>query len=305
MMTTFDPTTHTYFNAFGEQLMSVTEAIKKYIQPNLYKGVPDAVIDHAAERGRIIHEAIDRFEKGNAFGNTEYLDELAAYCNYSVEHPRVIEGTEVMLSDERIIAGTVDQIEKISVTERAIADLKTTSAVNTEYLQWQLSLYAYLYELTNPAHKVTKLYCIHIRGNECKRVDIDRLPDYAVHALLKAIEEKAEHFDNPMKASNEQVDALVNQYLKLSVECTELEEVLKLKKEHMDAILEELKQRMDKLGQTEIKTKGATITRTKDSSRKTFNKELFLKKYTEADYNACLKETPITGKCKIKFDLPF
>lgn len=54
-----------------------------------------------------------------------------------------------------------------------------------EYLSWQLSVYAVLFEAENPGMKVEGLGCNWLRKSEEAFWIIDRKPDYLVHELLK------------------------------------------------------------------------------------------------------------------------
>lgn len=298
---TFDKLTHTYFNNEGKPMISVTTAIKKYILPNLYAGVKDDVLAAAAQRGNDIHTRIDAIEKGFPFADNANFPEVVAYLKWKEDNERKVMNTEMAVTDDRLIAGTIDQVEDTGDFKRAICDLKTTSVVNTEYLEWQLSLYAYLLENTY-GFEVTELYCLHLRGDKCEKVVINRLPDTAILALLTAIEEDAETFDNPMKASCTEADDLVARYKALSIEALDYEVALKQKKAEMDAILASLKTLCDERGQREMETAHGLVKRGKDTIRNTFSKDIFLAKHPDMqeDIESSTKATTIEGKVTIK-----
>ncbi len=67
----------------------------------------------------------------------------------------------------------------------SLGDIKTTASLDREYLSWQLSIYAYLFELQNPLIKVDKLFGIWLRGNKSELVEIERKPDAEVKRLLE------------------------------------------------------------------------------------------------------------------------
>ena len=82
----------------------------------------------------------------------------------------------------------------IELSSLALADIKTTYNYNEEYVTWQLSIYAYLFELQNPGLKIDKLFCCwtkkkKVNGeerffHEC--YELKRKPVAEVVALIEA-----------------------------------------------------------------------------------------------------------------------
>ena len=147
-MISFDKQTHTYTND-GRLLLSVTEVIKRYVFPDLYSNVPDEVLAKAAERGTATHAIIEKYIKGT-LTNEEYEEnksDVDAFVNEIDKRHLFLGQSECIVSDSELLAGTIDIIGLFNEGkgERVIiADIKTTSKLNIEYLQWQLSLYSYL-----------------------------------------------------------------------------------------------------------------------------------------------------------------
>ena len=67
----------------------------------------------------------------------------------------------------------------------SIADIKTTYNLDKEYLSWQLSIYAYLFEMQNPLIKVDKLFGVWLRGDKSELVPIVRKSDVEVQRLME------------------------------------------------------------------------------------------------------------------------
>lgn len=191
----FDAFTHTYF--CGEkELIGVTTLMKKHgLSPN-YSGIDAHVLNHAAARGTAIHHTLEIYDNGLTViqpvtvddneGGTLTLDtsaELKAYRELGLN----VLASEYLVSDNKIVASSID---KVLATENEnevdLADIKTTSTLHTAALEWQLSIYAYLFELQNKGIKVRDLYGIHVRDGKAKSVKIRRLEDSEIKSLLKA-----------------------------------------------------------------------------------------------------------------------
>jgi len=303
-MIRFDELTHTYTREDGKELISVTTAIKKYIQQGLYDNVPAAVLEKARAKGSAIHERIDALEKGLPFADAENYPEYVAYLDWCKANPRYIACTEEMVTDNELIAGTIDQVEAIKCGEVAIADLKTTAAVNKEYLAWQLSLYAYMWEKMNPASKVVALYCIHLRGEKCEKVIINRLPDEAINALLECIASGSETFDNPLKRIDDDADKLVERYAELAGECADFEAVLKAKQKDMEAILAQLSKMAENEEKDSLRAVRGTFCRATVGEKRIFNKDTFFTAHPELkDFEKDgIKVSVVNNKAKITWN---
>lgn len=300
MNITFEPLTHTYTNAEGKELISVTTAIRKYIQPDLYAGVPTAILNAAAERGTNIHAHIDALEKGIPFADTDDIPEMVSYKKWREQNipSDMVVRTEQIVSDGEIIAGTIDMVAH-NGNETWLFDVKTTYALNIEYLRWQLSLYAYCL-----GGDISRFGCLWVHDGECKEVEIERVPSYAVESLLDAIKHdiSPDEWRNPMYAAPDDAEALVSEYRKLSIEIADYAEVVDIKNKRMNAILEELKAIGQREGKDKMQTSAGLVTISKDATRKTFSKDLFLSKYPEFEemLKEGMKESIIIGKAKIK-----
>lgn len=93
-MINYDSGTHTYWNGL-DQLISVTQLLKKHgIAPD-YSEVPESVLEAAAKKGTDIHESIHKFivyGEDKAFYQF-HLDEFIRLCK---EHNIVCEDSEII-----------------------------------------------------------------------------------------------------------------------------------------------------------------------------------------------------------------
>jgi len=180
---TFTDNPHSY-HLDGRELKGVTTMMEKMLFPDKYKGVPQANLDRAASYGTMVHKAVETFNCLD-YVEPEYRSEVDNYYTLCQETGLTHVQSEYLVSDEKTVASKVDCVFINKKGEIVLADLKTTSGgLDKEYLQWQLSIYAYLFELQNPGLKVKGLYGIWLRHDECKIEQYPRLKSDAVAALI-------------------------------------------------------------------------------------------------------------------------
>lgn len=147
---------HEYWLGF-QQLVGVTEVLKQVIFYDKYTGIDSEVLDRAARRGTAIHEAVQAHLLGMPYEPSpdtedyrlEAMRALQAWINYeqgsdlrAMCQPECV---EYLVSNEVDIASKIDVVFKFRSGEKnsyVLADIKTTSEFDEEYLSWQLSIYA-------------------------------------------------------------------------------------------------------------------------------------------------------------------
>lgn len=167
----YDDDTHTYI-CEGIIVPSVTQVLKRKFD-GMYESVSPEVLRQAGERGTAIHKAIEDYcTKGIDTGAKEvrHFRFLEYYYNIKPiknEIPIIVSRDGVPVT-----AGRLDMIIDIG-TYRAVADIKTTSTLNKEYLAYQLNLYRLgVLQCYPELGNITNLYGIHIRDNTRKLVPI-------------------------------------------------------------------------------------------------------------------------------------
>lgn len=184
----FNEEDHTYF-LDDKQLQGITGMISRQLFPDKYKDVPEFVLKKAAEKGSRIHAQCQFVD------STGFKPESVEAENYLRE--RVNAGynafaNEYTVSDNEYFASNIDCVwEKEG--RISIADIKTTYSLDKEYLSWQLSIYAYLFELQNPLVKVHELFGMWLRGDKSELILIQRKPDAEVKKLMEC-ESKGERY---------------------------------------------------------------------------------------------------------------
>ena len=166
----YDGESHTYI-VDGLIVPSVTQILSvKY--GNKYAGVNRSTLERAAGRGTAIHEAIEKYCKGDAaqievkeVRNFRFLINYYALSVLENETPIII-----AKDGAPIAAGRLDLI--LSDNENmSIADIKTTSTLDKEYLAYQLNLYRIGY-MQSYRKDITQLYGVHLRDDRRKLVKI-------------------------------------------------------------------------------------------------------------------------------------
>lgn len=135
----FNEVDHTY-NYLGSSLSGVTSLLHRTLFANKYSGISQAVLAKAAEYGHNIHEQIELVD---TLGVESTTPAVLAYLQMKADLGLTTLANEYLVSDESYIASSID----IIFDDLTLADIKTTSRLDMEYLSWQLSIYAYLFEM--------------------------------------------------------------------------------------------------------------------------------------------------------------
>lgn len=174
----YDDESHTYI-VDGVIVPSVTQILAVKFGDK-YTGVNRSTLERAANRGTAVHKAIEDFCKtGNDEGSKEvhnfrFLLDRYGFGVFENETPIVI-----AKDDTPIAAGRLDLVLDVirkgkafyTKETTAIADIKTTSTLDKEYLAYQLNLYRIGY-MQSYGIEIKELYGVHLRGDKRKLVNI-------------------------------------------------------------------------------------------------------------------------------------
>ena len=161
--------THTYLYD-GVILPSITQLLKKKFGGK-YDGIPKATLGKAAERGTAIHKAIEEYEvrgietEDAELRNYKFLKKSYKFDCIGNEIPVVL-----FMNDEAVACGRLDLVLKEG-DKIGLADIKTTSTLDKNYLAYQLNLYRIAYQQCYGG-KIEFLKGIHLKGDVRKYVDI-------------------------------------------------------------------------------------------------------------------------------------
>lgn len=163
----------------GRELSGITRILSKHLFPDKYKNIPEATLNTAAERGSHIHKEIQEWiEKGES----GFTDELQAFISeFKDKYDQM--WSEFLVNNDRF-ATAVDLVT-LKDGKIELHDIKTTSSLDKDYLSWQLSICAFLFERMTgcPVHSLNYIW---IRGEDIKVGEIPRKTDKEVEELLQA-----------------------------------------------------------------------------------------------------------------------
>lgn len=283
----FDQEAHTYTDErTGAMLSGVTGTLVHRVFPDKYKEIPQHILEQAAARGSHVHEDIELAEELGVVPTTE---EGKNYLKLKKAHEMTFLESEYTVSDLEHYASQIDLVFEAGEDTVDIADIKTTSKFDKESVSWQLSIYAYFFEINNPHLKVGKLYGIWLRGDIAQRIEVERHSVEEVKALIQADIE-----DKPFDYSPAFPDFITENEESLIA----LGKTIKRLQEEYDGIKSNLFEKMQESGEGSIDTGKVLYTITKASTRSTFNSKAFKKDHADM-YEQYISTTQISENIKI------
>lgn len=290
----FDQQAHTYTTPDGVCLQGITGMLERQLFPDKYSGVPEFVMKRAAEHGSFVHEVCELVDD---LGIDHESEEARNYVRLKERYSLQYEASEYLVSDNEHFASCIDKVYRESDTEFSLADIKTTYKLDKEYVRWQLSVYAYLFERQNPGCKVVRLFAIWLRGGIAELVEVERIPDKIILELLSA-EIDGRKFVNPYAVPVVKTD-LPLKYREMEQSIIEISEQEKYWKEQKKILMDGIMKEMVNAGVYSWKGENISFTRKKDSIRKTFDREAFERDYPGV-YDKYLTDTPVSGSVTLK-----
>lgn len=277
----FDPEVHEYL-LIGKDFSTiaysgVTSILNKVLFPTKYKDVDADVLARAAARGTRIHElcqATDTRATEHQEGDDQYVAEVTNYELLKESNDITMVANEYLVSrDDWGIASSIDCVD----SEGNLYDIKTTYRLDTEYVSWQLSFYAEMFERQNPSLKAGKLFAIWLRGAECKLVEVPRKSPEQIEQVIKAWQAG----ETLTTADGDDIDRLVAIEEQISILKDALSE---LETKRLQA-LEPIQAKMDEDGVKSVDNPRIKITLVADSTSTRFDSKRF-----KADHSDLFKE---------------
>lgn len=175
----FNPEDHTYYLPEKDKFLSgITGMLERQLFPDTYAGIPEAIIRQAAEYGKAVHQSIEDFDMDWSNDGTQ---EVADYISLTTKNGLVHETSEYLITDGENYASMIDKVYRVDETTFDLGDIKTYGTMTPdkrEKARWQLSIYAYLFELMNKKTKVRRIFILHIRNKMKKDGTFDHISDF-------------------------------------------------------------------------------------------------------------------------------
>lgn len=280
----FDRENHIY--TLGDRTLSgITSLLDRQLFKDKYQNVPDDVLQKAAERGTMIHQQCELADDGFPVSSVEAKNYLNIKSKYQLVH----EESEYLVSDNEYYASCIDKVYRYNHDTFYLGDIKTTYKLDKEYVSWQLSIYAYLFEKQNKGAKVASIFAIWLRGDTHQLVELERIDNEKVEKLLYCDSHGLDYSADNLPVVTSEAERLI----------VDIETQLKSLTEQKKALQEGIMKAMVKGGVYSWKGDKITITRKTASTRKTFDKEKFEKDYPNV-YDNYIKESPVAESLVIK-----
>ena len=290
---TFDPIEHRYYRIpDGKELRGITGILSRRLFKNKYAGVPASILIAAAQRGSDIHDACQQavmfgFEAEGA------MPEVVAYYKLLANAGIKPLDTEYIVSDGIYYSSPIDMVDE----EFNLYDIKTTYTLDTEYVKWQLSIYAYLFELQNPHLTAGRLYGVLLRRNKARLVEVERVPVEVISQLLQADVQDID-FTLPATDVATQVPADVARLADMESAIIALKAEIKAYEDRKAEVMNTLYEQMTGSGVSKWETDRITLTAVAPTESATFDAKAF-KADDPATYEKYVKKTPKKGYLKI------
>ena len=291
---TFDPIEHRYYRlSDGKELQGITGILSRRLFRDKYAGVPASILNAAAQRGSDIHDACQQAVMFGFDTNTA-IPEVVAYWYLLANAGVKPLDTEYIVSDGIYYASPIDMVDE----GLNLYDIKTTYTLDTEYVKWQLSIYAYLFELQNPHLTAGRLYGVHLRGDKARLVEVERIPVEVISQLLQADVQDIEFTIPATTDVAVQVPADVARLADLESAIIALKAEMKSYEDRKAEVMNTLYEQMTGSGVSKWETDRITLTAVAPTESTTFDSKAF-KVDDPATYEKYVKKTPKKGYLKI------
>ena len=301
----FDRESHTYTKD-GKELSGVTPIVH-WLFPETYAGIPQFVMEAAADYGHMIHSAC---QMSDVVGIAEH-ESVIAYQELKQACGLTTIANEYLISNDEI-ASSIDVVcSEDGKDGDALIDIKTTSRVHHDHLSAQLSIYAWLYE-AQTRRKVGNLYCCWLpkkRYGETAMIPVKRIPilvcEFIVRQYLagETNDESRVMLQDCGIYSEDVMPQLVTeqipvQYSDVVDEVISIETELKTLKEREKTLKDGLLALMRENGVKKWEGDGLTMTYVAETTRKAVDSTKLKKEYPEV-YEACMRESKVSDSIKI------
>ena len=328
----FNEETHSYRRG-EERLSGITSLIHSVLRLGVYPEADEMVkqimIPRKGYHGTCVHHAIQTLEtlgieevnypavehETKDFGvvlfpEQDVQPELDSYKRFIEESGLHCIASEYTV-DYGQYATQIDGVDENKAKEIYLVDYKTNNVKAypggkeglQEYLSWQLSCNAFMFELKNPDKKVKGLIGLWLEGDKWEAWDIKRQPDEKVKCLLETTalpSDKGFVYVNQEMQVEDVVEAVATPD-DLAVGQDFLGEVVKILEYEAKAkeLKDQLRAMMEKNGVTRFECDLFSASIGKPSTREDFDKTAFKEANPEL-YKEYLKTASVKGKFTLK-----
>lgn len=305
----FDEENHKYYKEVvdettGEvatqELQGITSTIIRWAFPNTYAGVPQEILDKAAEHGSHVHTCI---EMSDIVGATADCPESQQFLDMMAEHGMEVITHEYIVTAYDRFASPIDVVMQDKDGNVWLGDIKTTSSLLEPKVRLQLSIYALWFEQQNPHLKVKGIVEIWLPKEQYRTANYNgwkELPRTSAERTDETVVAYMNLYDPTMYAKY-YMDEEPEMTFENKILLTELMDIEKKKKElsiRGEQLKAELLMTHDETGWKKLETSGISVCWCAPSKRTSIDSAMVKKKYPEA-YKNCLKTTETKASLRI------
>ena len=294
----FDKELHEYW-LDEKQLSGITGMLQRQLFPDEFEGIPEAMIQEAARYGTEVHESIEAFDTSWVNDGTQEVQDYISLCN---ENGLVHEKSEYTVTDGENWASNIDKVYRVSDDTFSLGDTKTYGTMTSDKIEkarWQLSIYAYFFELQNKGAKVDGLFILHIRNKEksdgtfdhiSEILQVKRIPSQTCKELLAA-DLQGKQFVNPYSIPDKYKEQ--EEYIRKLIQTKNETE------EELSRIKSEILNDMEAMGVRTWETGTMRLTRKMPSVRVYFNATKFKEDHPNIDFTPYERTSNVSGSLLI------
>jgi hypothetical protein len=287
----FNEEGHTY-HLGDKELQGVTGILHRRLFKDMYADIDPEILEKAAQRGTAIHRYCQIYDELGIV--TEGCEEVAHYASICKGLNLVPIASEYLVTDGEHYASKIDAIYQ-GENGVILNDRKTTYHLNKEYVSWQLSIYAWMFERMNPGVVVEGLTATWLRGECAEYVGIERKDNALVEALIAA-----DINDKPFAYYPDAND--VPEYInQVQRELADIDSSMKMLKARQGKLKENILARMGDEHASSIKTEIATFSRVAASQKYVFDADKFKAEHRDLYDLYCTKLQTRKESLTIKF----
>lgn len=294
----FNKERHEYWLG-NRQLSGITGMLQRQLFPDEFDNVPEGMLQEAARYGTEVHESIELFDSSWVNDGTQEVQDYITLCN---KNNLVHERSEYTVTDGENWASNIDKVYRISDDTFSLGDIKTYRTLTPEKMEkarWQLSVYAYFFELQNKGAKVDKLFIIHLRNktkpdgtfdHKAEILQVERIPNEICKELLDA-DLQGKQFINPYSIPEKYREQ--ENYIRQLIQTKNETEA------RLSEIKSEILEDMESMGVKTWDTGTMRLTRKLPTTRLSFNANKFKADHPEFDYSPYERTSNVSGSLMI------
>ena len=294
----FNEEEHSYL-LDGKELSGITGMLQRQLFPDEFDGIPEHLIQGAEDYGAGVHLSCEDFDKNWINdGTQEVIDYIQLCKDYGLVH----ECSEYTVTDGANWASKIDKVYRVSEDTFSLGDIKTygqMTPVKLEKARWQLSIYAFFFELMNRKAKIDKLFVIRLR-NKMKKdgsfdhikeiIFVSRIPSDICKELLDC-DLRGERFINPFDIPDE--------YRSQEETIRNLIQTKAVIEEQLANIKAKILADMEAQGVKTWATETMRLIRKSPTTRSSFNLPAFKSDHPGLEYENYMKVSPVAGSLQI------